>query len=130
MSSFHIQEVLDALLNQPHLHIEQIMQRYFSPYYRQNTNGQWDDYDGFVRHAQQLRALVAHARIEVLNELQSGLHYADRHRVHATKHDRSLVVQEVYLFAQLDAQGRLVRVHESTLMLQGSDADRDLGLVH
>lgn len=45
------------------------------------------------------------------------------------KHDGGVVMQEVYLFAQMDEQGRFERVEDRTLILEGRDADRDIGRV-
>jgi hypothetical protein len=127
MTALGIHAALDALLNQKHLPLEEVLVRYFSADYRQRTNGHWDDRAGFVLHARKLRELVASARIEVLEELCDGDRYADRHRVHVRKHDGTELVQEVYLFAQLDGSGRFRRVEEVTLMLEGAEADRHLG---
>lgn len=125
----HIHSALDELLNRQELPLEEVLSRHFSPDYRQRTNGHWDDRLGFARHAQKLREVVASARIEVLEELRVGHRYADRHRVHVLKRDGSHVVQEVYLFADLDASGRFARVEETTLMLEGSEADRGIGRI-
>lgn len=127
MQSVTILTVLDELLNQRHLPLETILARHFSPDYRQRTNGKWDDRAAFIRHARKLREIVASARIEILEELRDHDRYADRHRVHITKNDGSQLVQEVYLFAQIDEQGRFTRVEETTLMLEGLEADRDIG---
>jgi len=104
-----------------------VLDRHFSPGYRQRTNGHWDDREAFAQHARKLRDVVASARIEVLDELRDGQHYADRHRVHVTKRNGTQVVQEVYLFAELDAEGRFARIEETTLMLEGAESDRDIG---
>ena len=69
----------------------------------------------------------ASAHIEVLEELRDGNRYADRHRVHVVKRDGSQVVQEVYLFAELDVDGRLLCVDEATMMLEGAESDREMG---
>ncbi|MEU9047965.1 nuclear transport factor 2 family protein, partial [Kitasatospora sp. NPDC048343] len=37
------------------------------------------------------------------------------------------VRMEVYLFAEFAADGRFRRIEETTLMLEGADADRNLG---
>ncbi|MDQ7990911.1 MAG: hypothetical protein REI09_14870 [Candidatus Dactylopiibacterium sp.] len=124
-----IHSALDELLNQQERPLEEVLDRHFSPAYRQRTNGCWEDRAGFARHARRLRELVAVCRIEVLDALHDGSHYADRHRVHVLKRDGTRVVQEVYLFAELDAQGRFVRVEETTLMLEGAEADREMGSV-
>jgi len=127
MPATDIRTALDELLNQPHRPLEDVLDRHFSPDYRQRTNGQWDDREAFARHAGKLRKVVASARIEVLDELRDGTRYADRHRVHAIKRDGGRVVQEVYLFAELDTRGRFQRIEETTLMLEGEEADRELG---
>jgi len=127
MNTLTIRTALDALLNQTQLPLEDVLDRHFSPDYRQRVNGQWYDRDAFVRHARKLREIVAAARIEILDELRDGDRYADRHRVHIRKHDGSHVVQEVYLFAKVDAEGRFACVEETTLMLEGAEADRDIG---
>lgn len=127
MKALTIHTVLDALLNQKHLPLEEVLNRHFSRDYRQCTNGHWDDREGFSHHAHKLREIVASARIEVLEELRDGDRYADRHRVHITKQDNSRVTQEVYLFAEIDRDGRFKRIEEITRMLEGADADRDMG---
>lgn len=53
--------------------------------------------------------------------------YTDRHEVHVTKMDGTLVVQEVYLFGTLADDGRFSEVHEVTHLLRGSEADRSMG---
>lgn len=129
MQATSIHRALDDLLNRQNLPLQEVLDRHFSPDYRQRTNGHWDDREAFARHARKLREVVASARIEVLDELRDGSRYADRHRVHVIKRDGSQVVQEVYLFAQLDQQGRFACVEETTLMLEGAEADRDMGSV-
>ncbi|KAL2438562.1 hypothetical protein ABEF95_012230 [Exophiala dermatitidis] len=118
---------LDEMLNQKHLPLDEVLNRNFTPDYRQRTDGNWDDRQAFARHASKLREIVAAARIEILDELRDGDRYADRHIVHITKHDGSQVVQEVYLFAHVDQDGRFRRVEETTLMLDGGEADRNIG---
>lgn len=116
----------DELLNQQDLPLDTVLDRHFSPGYRQRANGHWDDRAAFARHA---RKLVAAARIEALDELRDGDRYAERHRIRLTRRDGTHSAHEVYLFAQLDAAGRFLRVEETTLMLDGSDEDRDIGQV-
>ncbi|GGV09528.1 hypothetical protein GCM10010260_54870 [Streptomyces filipinensis] len=60
-------------------------------------------------------------------ELYDGSKYADRHTCFLTRTDGTTVTMEVYLFAGLTPDGRFHRIEETTLLLQGSDADRDLG---
>ncbi|PXX42189.1 hypothetical protein [Aquitalea magnusonii] len=127
MQPTDIYTALDDILNQQQRPLEDVLDHHFSPHYRQRTNGHWDDRQAFVQHARKLREVVASARIEVLDELRDGQHYADRHRVHVTNRNGSRVVQEVYLFAEFDVEGRFVRIEETTLMLEGMESDRDMG---
>lgn len=61
------------------------------------------------------------------DELTDGDRYADRHTMEVVKNDGSTVRMEVYVFAEFAADGRFRRIEETTLMLEGSDADRNLG---
>ncbi|MHA3903085.1 nuclear transport factor 2 family protein [Castellaniella sp. WN] len=87
MRATDIRLVLDELLNRRELPLEAVLDRHFSPGYRQRTNGVWDDREAFARHARKLREIIESARIEVLDELRDGDRYADRHRVHVVKRD-------------------------------------------
>ncbi|NHC63042.1 nuclear transport factor 2 family protein [Paenalcaligenes suwonensis] len=129
MPAISIHTVLDQLLNQQQLDLSDVIDRHFSPHYRQRTNGVWDDRTAFTQHIRKLREVVASVRIEVLDELRDGNRYADRHCVYVTKRDGSTVVQEVYLFGELDHEGRFLRIEETTLMLEGAEADRNIGSV-
>ncbi|MGB6241839.1 MAG: nuclear transport factor 2 family protein [Castellaniella sp.] len=127
MQITNIRSALDDLLNQQQRPLEDVLTRHFGPDFRQRTNGQWADRDAFAQHARKLREVTASARIEILDELRDGNRYADRHRVYVVKRDGSRVVQEVYLFAELDAEGRFACIEETTLMLEGAESDREMG---
>ncbi|MGW6574135.1 nuclear transport factor 2 family protein [Streptomyces sp. NPDC054945] len=116
----------DLLLNRD-LTVEEAADRHFAPEYRQRTDGEWADRAGFLQHISHLRTVVDHGRIEVHEELYDGLKYADRHTVRVTKTDGSTVRTEVYLFGEFTPDGRFSRIEETTLMLEGSESDRDLG---
>lgn len=81
METITIDKVLDELINQQKLPLEKVIDRYFSPSYRQRTNGCWEDREGFAQHARKLREICAFARIDVLDELRERHLYATRHRV-------------------------------------------------
>lgn len=125
----NIAKILETILNDHSVAIDEIANQYFSPYYRQRTNGRWDDRAEFIKHLHKLREVVSSAKIEVIEELQQANLYADRHLVTAVKKDGSITTQEVYLFAELDNQGRFVRVEETTLMLHGTEQDKNLGSI-
>lgn len=122
-----IAAALTALLNNRNSSVDETIGRYFVDDYRQKTDGVWSDRAQFADHITHLRGIVAQAEVRVLDELVQGAAYADRHEVHVTKADGTLVVQEVYLFGTLADDGRFSEVHEVTHLLRGSEADRSMG---
>ncbi len=122
-----IKTALYDLLRDRDASLDQAVDRHFAPHYRQRTNGSWDDRAGFVAHIAHLREVVDSVDAQVLDEITDARHYADRHVVTIVKRDGSRVVQEVYLFADIEEDGRFCRVQETTLMLSGSEADRQIG---
>uniref|UniRef100_A0AAU2UX13 Nuclear transport factor 2 family protein n=1 Tax=Streptomyces sp. NBC_00003 TaxID=2903608 RepID=A0AAU2UX13_9ACTN len=127
MTRTGIKAALTDLLLDEDITLEEAADRHFTPDYRQRTDGEWADRAEFLDHIAHLRTLVAGGEIEVHEELYDGSKYADRHTCHITKKDGSTVSMEVYVFAGLAADGRFQRIEETTLMLKGSDADRNLG---
>ncbi|MFJ4094609.1 nuclear transport factor 2 family protein [Kitasatospora sp. NPDC089913] len=131
MTTTDIGRALDDLLfaPDPDLPLDEAVSRHFTPDYRQRTNGVWSDRAGFVEHIAKLRSLVREGRVEVHDELRDGTRYADRHTVTVTRNDGRTSRIEVYLFAELAADGRFERVEETTLLLTGDEDDRDLGSI-
>ncbi|MFI9719807.1 nuclear transport factor 2 family protein [Streptomyces sp. NPDC052396] len=118
---------LTDLLLTPGLDLDEAADRHFAPDYRQRTDGSWADRTEFLAHIAHLRTVVAGGSVEVHDELASGDRYADRHTMEVIKTDGSTVRMEVYLFAEFAPDGRFRRIEETTLMLEGADADRNLG---
>ncbi|MEV6674725.1 nuclear transport factor 2 family protein [Streptomyces sp. NPDC051162] len=127
MSPTRIAAALTDLILNTDITVEEAADRHFAPDYRQRTDGQWADRAGFIEHIAHVRTLVAEGSVEVHDELCDGTKYADRHTVNITKKDGSTVLTEVYVFADLAPDGRFSRIEETTLMLQGSEADRNIG---
>ncbi|MFF3515246.1 nuclear transport factor 2 family protein [Streptomyces sp. NPDC002573] len=127
MNRTGIAAALADLLLDSGLDLREAAGRHFAPDYRQRTDGRWDDRDGFLEHIAHLRTVVAEVSVEVHDEMYDGTRYADRHTVHVTKRDGSTVRTEVYLFGEFASDGRFRRIEEVTLMLEGSDTDRNLG---
>ncbi|GAB2691310.1 nuclear transport factor 2 family protein [Kitasatospora kifunensis] len=127
MARTNIAAALTDLLLNPELDLNEAVDRHFAPDYRQRTDGRWDDRTEFLAHIGHLREVVAHGSVEVHEELVNGELYADRHTVEVTKKDGSTVRMEVYLFARFAPDGRFSRIEETTLMLAGDEADRNLG---
>ncbi|MER8161159.1 nuclear transport factor 2 family protein [Streptomyces sp. NPDC094472] len=122
-----IAAALTDLLFTPGLDLAEAVDRHFTPDYRQRTDGRWDDRGEFMSHIAHLRTIVAGGSVQVLDELVQGDRYADRHVIDVAKTDGSTVRTEVYLFGEFAPDGRFRRIEETTLMLQGTDADRNMG---
>ncbi|MCW7940774.1 hypothetical protein AAW14_01790 [Streptomyces hygroscopicus] len=127
MTHTGIEAVLSDLIFNRDITVREAADRHFTPEYRQRTNGEWADRAGFIEHITHLRTIVAGGEVQVHEELYDGSRYADRHTVDITKKDGSTVRMEVYVFADLSPAGRFSRIEETTLMLEGSDADRNIG---
>ncbi|WP_414507120.1 nuclear transport factor 2 family protein [Streptomyces sp. NEAU-L66] len=127
MARTGIEAALNDLLFRHDLTVQEAADRHFTPEYRQRTDGQWADRAGLLDHITHLRTLVAGGHVQVHEELHDGSKYADRHTAHITKKDGSTVRTEVYVFADLAPDGRFSRIEETTLLLQGTDADRNIG---
>ncbi len=127
MNPTGVAAALTDLIFNTDITVEEAADRHFTPGYRQRTDGQWVDRAGFIEHIAHVRTLVAEGSVEVHDELYDGTKYADRHTVNITKKDGSTVLTEVYVFADLASDGRFSRIEETTLMLQGSEADRNIG---
>jgi hypothetical protein len=61
---------------------------------------------------------VESAAVTVLDEFVDGDRYAERHVVDLRKRDGSRIRQEVYAFAQCDADGRFACIEEMSLPLE------------
>ncbi|MFJ1709343.1 nuclear transport factor 2 family protein [Kitasatospora sp. NPDC088346] len=127
MTRTDITTALTDLLLTPGLSLDDAAERHFAPDYRQRTDGEWADRTEFLAHIAHLRTIVATGTVEVHDELANGDHYADRHTMTITKNDNTTVRMEVYLFAEYAPDGRFRRIEETTLMLEGNHADRNLG---
>lgn len=109
--------------------VEEVAQQHFAASYCQITDGQELDWDGFVEHMRALRRRVDTGRIEILEIVSTGNHFADRHLVTAAKIDGSKVVAEVYMFGELNDEGQFVRITETARVVDGDEADRELARV-
>jgi len=113
-----LKDAIEDILNHRHLSVEEAADRHFSRGFRQRTNGRWDDRAAFVARITQLREIVDHVHVTVLDELAEGRHYAERHRIELVMRDKPRMVHEVYVFAQRDADGRFARIEEATVALE------------
>ncbi|MFJ9456308.1 nuclear transport factor 2 family protein [Kitasatospora sp. NPDC101447] len=127
MTHTDVRAALTDLLLAPGLDLDEAADRHFAPDYRQRTDGEWADRAEFLDHIAHLRTVVADGSVEVHDELTAGNRYADRHTMTVVKTDGTTVRMEVYLFGEFAPDGRFRRIEETTLMLEGTDGDRNLG---
>lgn len=113
-----IKEAVEDLLNNRQLSVDEAVDWHFGPTFRQRTNGIWDDRAAFRARISQFREVVEHSSITVLDEHVDAGRYAERHVVDLVKRNGERIVQEVYLFAQRDPDGRFNRIEEATVQLQ------------
>ena len=109
-----IKEAVLDLLN-PEFSVQASMEVHFAPTFRQRVNGSWLDRAAFLDGIVNLRASLDKVTVTVLNELDNGQHYAERHVVNLFMRDGQLINQEVYLFGQRDSYGRFERIEEVTI---------------
>jgi|SRR5947208_13694909 len=113
-----IKDAVEDLLNHRRLTVDEAVDRHFGPTFGQRTNGRWDDRDAFLARIVLLREAVDHATITVVDELVDADRYAERHVIELVKRDGERMVQEVYVFAERDPDGRFTRIEEATVMLE------------
>jgi hypothetical protein len=114
-----IKAAVDDLFNHPQLPAEQAFDRHYAASFRQRINGAWSERPELVARIVDLREVVERATITVLDELIDGDRYAERLVIDLLNRDGQRLVQEVYVFATRDADGRFVQIEETTLALEG-----------
>lgn len=127
MTGTPLAAALDDLLFFSKLDLDEALDRHFTPDYRQRTDGVWSDRAEFRAHIAHLRAVVVGGSIHVHEELREGSRYAERHAVDLSKADGSTARLEVYVFGDVDPDGRFRRIEEVTHMVTGHETDRVLG---
>lgn len=115
-----VKDALADLLQNPDLSVAEAAERHLSPDFRERTNGHWVDRAGFLTGVDELRRTAREITITVLDEVIDGNRYADRHIIDVQHVDGRRSIQEVYLFATLDAVGRLERIEEAAFALDAS----------
>ncbi|AMM18629.1 hypothetical protein AX768_30905 (plasmid) [Burkholderia sp. PAMC 28687] len=109
-----IKDAVEDLLNNQQLTAEEAVDRHFDPAFRQRTNGSWEDRARVLARIVDLRRMVEHATVTVLDELTDGNRYAERHIVDLVQRNGTRTLLEVFVFAELGSDGRFVRIEETT----------------
>jgi hypothetical protein len=122
-----LKDAFEDLFDNRDLPLDQSADLHFGPDFRQRTNGQWVDRAAFLAGVAHLRDNVERITVTVLDEVIDGHRYAERHLVDLLDAHGQRAVQEVYLFADIDSDGRFARIEEVTLSLDVDETDRQQG---
>ena len=126
-----IRDAVNDLFNNRQLPAGEAVARHYGPSFRQRTDGSWDDRTAFLARITDLRKVVEHATITVLDELADGNRYAERHVIELVRRDGGRrILQEVSVFAERDSEGRFVRIEETTRIIEEDEADRIFANAH
>lgn len=117
-----LKQAIDDLFD-PRLAAEEALDHHFSVSFRQRVNGDWLDRPTFLAGIIRFREVVESATVTVLDEFVDGDRYAERHVVDLRKRGGSRIRQEVYVFAQRDADGRFACIEEMSLPLRNRNRD-------
>ena len=104
--------------------IGRVVDRYFSPGFRQVSDGILIDREKLIAHVRPVRKMVASGRYEVLEAVADGDRVAARMVVRAVTRQGRRIDTEVHLFGDLDGEGRFRRLDQITRALPG-DRDQD-----
>ena len=110
-----LKDAIDDLFSGPESSVNEAIDKHFGPTFVQRVNGVWIDRQAFVAGISELRSIVARASVTVLDELADADRYAERHIIELIRHDGERMVQEVYVFARFDADGRFNRIEETSV---------------
>lgn len=116
-----IKELVEYLLDGTRMTVAEAMDRHFSSAFRQRTNGSWESREEVAVRIAGLRQVFERATVTVLDELRDGTRYAERHVIELVDREGGRLAMEVHVFAEIDADGRFVRIEEASFQrLTGS----------
>lgn len=109
-----IKALVDDLLVDRQITVAEAMDRHLSSAFRQRTNGRWESRDEVAARIARARETFDHVTVTVLDELRAGSRYAERHVIDLVQPDGGHLTLEVYVFAEIDAEGRFSRIEEAS----------------
>ena len=113
-----IKELVEDLLDGTRMTVAEAMDRHFSSAFRQRTNGSWESREEVAIRIASLRQVFERATVTVLDEMRDGARYAERHVVELVDREGGRLHMEVYVFAEMDADGRFLRIEEANFQHQ------------
>lgn len=103
------------------------VKRLFASTYTQQVDDKILDLAHFIRHIHHLRSVVDKVDIHVQQFLRDGDQIADRHTVHIRLRDGTEVESHVYLFGNVQEDGKMASVVETVYQVKGTEGTKDIG---
>ncbi|PKF73655.1 hypothetical protein [Chryseobacterium sp. PMSZPI] len=120
-----IQDVFAHVLENP-VFDEILIETYFSKDYVQFVDHLQLDYEDFVLHIKKLKEKISKQSIEILHYAENGNIIFTNHHVESLLKDGSMVKHKV--LAEFTIQnGKIIQCDELTLLLEGSQTEKNLG---
>jgi hypothetical protein len=113
-----IRELVEDLLDGTRMTVAQAMDRHFSSAFRQCTNGSWESREEVAIRIASLRQVFERATVTVMDEMRDGARFAERHVIELVEREGGRLHLEVFVFAEIDADGRFVRIEEANFQRQ------------
>jgi ketosteroid isomerase-like protein len=104
----------------------QVLERYFSPRFRQHADGKTLDFEGLVDHVAELKRTVTGLRFTFEQMLAEGDRVMDIHRVEGRKRDGGEGFAARLFSLWVVENGKIVLCDELSHLEQGAPEDRDL----
>jgi hypothetical protein len=117
MDRARISQALRELAFDDRVPVAEAMDRYFAPDFEHRNSGQLRTRAEFAAMAAQAREGIAHATVTVLDEIQDGSHYAERHLLDVTRKDGGKQRAEIYIIGRYAEDGRFAALHEAGFSL-------------
>lgn len=119
-----LSRVFQALLD-PAATVEDVG-AFFTPDYVQSADGKVLPRAAFINHVRVLKATLQSGTATLEQVIVGGATIATLHRIDACKKNGETVQVKVHAFFEIE-HGLIRRTEELTLLLAGTEADRDLG---
>jgi len=105
---------------------EKIVAQYFSRSYIQTVDNRKLDYTDFVNHIKKLKEKVSVQKVQFLNTAENGTSVFTKHIVKSVLRDNSNITHKVLAEFVIE-DGKIETCDELTIMLEGSENEKNLG---
>ena len=105
---------------------ETVVSRYFTPHYRQTTDGRALDFPAFLAHVRGLKGILKNVRIRFERLIAEGENVVSIHVAEAEKSDGTSIAVRVFALFVIEA-GKIALCDELTHLEHGAAEDRNLG---